>query len=219
VVHPVYGDIGTYTNIVEKAGDTTDVESKLSVRVKILGVVMYREEAERREHWQSDRLFSFHGVTDTNEEKLEVRGEARGNSFVITSPTGTVVGPANVHPSNPWSANILNTDTMMASKTGKLFKVRVIGGRVEGARAGGNASQIRRYEIDSDTRQYVWLDDQGVPVAFRTVDGKNIIDFLLIRYPSGEPAPWSVSPPDDSVSSASVSPQGETRPLNASYGH
>ena len=88
VVHPVYGDIGTYTNIVENAGDTTDVESKLDVEVKILGVVMYSEAAKRNEHWQNGRLLAFHGVTDLNEQKIEVQGEARGNSFVITSPTG-----------------------------------------------------------------------------------------------------------------------------------
>jgi Family of unknown function (DUF6134) len=219
VVHPVYGDIGTYTNIVQKAGDTTEVESKLDVEVKILGVVMYSEAAERSEHWQNGRLLSFHGVTDMNDRKLEVKGEARGNSFVITSPTGTVVAPANVHPSNPSPANLLNTDTMMSSKTGELFKVRVIGGAVERAMTDGHFGQIRRYEIDSDIRQYVWLDDQGVPVAFRTEDDDTFVDFLLIRYPSGKPAPWSVSPPDDSIIAASVSPQSESRAIHASYEH
>lgn len=219
VVHPVYGDIGTYTNIVEKAGDTTDVESKLDVEVKILGVVMYSEAAKRNEHWQNGRLLAFHGVTDLNEQKIEVQGEARGNSFVITSPTGTVVGPANVHPSNPSPVNPLNTDMMMSSKTGELFKVQVIAGTVEHATTNGRVGRIRRYEIDSDTRQYVWLDDHGVPVAFRTEDNDTFVDFVLVRYPSGEPAPWSASPPDESALSASVSPQSEIHTIHASYDH
>ena len=108
---------------------------------------------------------------------------------------------------------------MMSSKTGELFKVQVIAGAVEHSTTNGRVGQIRRYEIDSDTRQYVWLDDHGVPVAFRTEDNDTFVDFVLIRYPSGEPAPWSVSPADDSALSASISPQSEIHTIHASYDH
>ncbi|HYB09224.1 MAG TPA: DUF6134 family protein [Alphaproteobacteria bacterium] len=220
IVHPVYGDIGTYTNVVEKkAGDVTDVQTKLDVAVKVLGVVLYSEAAVRSEHWQGGRLISFHSVTDTNDQKVEVRGEANGNSFVVTSPSGTVVGPADVHPSNPWSINVLNTNMMMSAKSGKLYTVQLRSREVEDARADESGRKVRQYEIDSDTRQFVWLDDHGVPVAFRTEEGEAAIDFLLIRYPSGEPGLWLDAPPGVSAAAASSPRLVAGQAFQASFGH
>ena len=150
VMHPTYGEIGTYTNVVDRAGDDTSVQSELKIAVKAIGIVVYRQEARRAEHWRNDRLVSFEGVTVTNGNKLEVRGEARDNGFAITTPSGTVIAPSNVHPSNPWSAMVLNTDYMMSTKTGRLIHVRVSGGEEEVvAFAGsGNTARLRQYEID-----------------------------------------------------------------------
>src|SRR5260370_20004022 len=131
VVHPTYGDIGTYTNVVDRAGDDTNVQTELKIAVKAIGIVLYREEARRAEHWRNDRLVSFESVTVTNGNKLEVHGEARDNGFAITTPSGTVVAPSNVHPSNPWSAMVLSTDYMMATKTGRLSHGPVSGGHEE----------------------------------------------------------------------------------------
>ena len=212
IVHPVYGDIGTYTNVVEKkSGDVTDVETKMDVAVKVLGVVLYSEVAERSEHWQNGRLLSFHSITDTNEQRVEVQGEADGNSFVVTSPSGTVVAPANVHPSNPWSVIVLNTNMMMSAKSGKLYTVRVRSGEIEDIRTDDNARKVRQYEVDSDTRQFVWLDDHGVPVAFRDEEGETPIDFLLIRYPSGEPGPCSFTQEDSNATEVERRPVSQSR--------
>src|SRR5260370_10832 len=63
VTHSVFGDIGTYTNTVEPNRDGITVETRVHFEGKMLGVRMYREEAERIERWQGDRLGSFHCVT------------------------------------------------------------------------------------------------------------------------------------------------------------
>ncbi|MEJ0068779.1 MAG: hypothetical protein WDO24_08705 [Pseudomonadota bacterium] len=47
---------------------------------------------------------SFHGITTTNGKAIEVTGEARSDGFAITSPSGTVVAPPDVVPSDPWFA-------------------------------------------------------------------------------------------------------------------
>src|SRR5258708_7083238 len=63
VEHPLYGDIGTYTNIVDQSGDSAEVETKLNIVVKLLGVVVHRQAAERREDWEHGRLTLFRVVT------------------------------------------------------------------------------------------------------------------------------------------------------------
>ena len=179
VIHPTYGDIGTYTNVVDRTGDDTDVHSALNVTVRIVGIVVYRQEAQRVERWRNNRLIGFDGVTITNGNKIEVHGAARGNNFAVTTPRGTVLAPASIHPSNPWSPMVLNSHVMLSTRTGAVLPARVSGGEEASVSLGGNTLRLHQYEIDSDKRQFAWFDDRGVPMAFRTVEDGTPIDFVL----------------------------------------
>ena len=179
ILHPTYGDIGTYTNTVDRNGDDANVQTELKIAVRKIGIVVYRQEAQRAEHWRKDRLMSFESVTVTNGTKLEVRGEARDNGFAITTASGTQIAPGNVHPSNPWSAMVLKTDYMMSTKTGRLIHVRVSGGEEEPVALAGSTVRLHQYEIFGDKHEYVWLDGTGTPVAFRTEEDGSPVDFVL----------------------------------------
>jgi Family of unknown function (DUF6134) len=181
VTHSVFGDIGTYTNTVEPTRDGTTVQTKAHLEVKLLGVRMYREDAERTERWQGTRLVSFHGVTDKGEGPAEVKGEARGNNFVITSPQGTVAAPASVHPANPWSASFLRSNTMMRPDSGKIEQVHVGSGQETAVKIDGATIAAMKYEIDGDTRYTVWLDGRGVPVKFWVDDDSGKVTFTLTK--------------------------------------
>jgi hypothetical protein len=63
VQHSVFGNIGTYTNVVQIVGDMTRVRTSAHFLVTMLGVGLHREDAERTERWQGSRLKSFLGVT------------------------------------------------------------------------------------------------------------------------------------------------------------
>ena len=179
VVHPTYGDIGSYTNLVERVGNDTEVTSNLRIAVRVLGIVIYRQEAQRTEHWQGQRLVRFDGLTVTNGDRIEVHGEARDGGFAVTTAAGTVVAPADVHPSNPWSAMVLDTSYMMSTRTGQILRAQVSGGEVKPVALAGNVLRLHEYEVDTDKRQFVWLDDNGTPVAFRTAEHGTPIDFIL----------------------------------------
>lgn len=197
IKHPLYGDIGTYTNVVQHTGDSVRVETKIRVAVMILGLVVYRREAERTERWQGERLHSFRSITVTNGDRLEVQGEARDNSFVITSTAKMVVAPANVRPSNPWSAKFLRSGAMMSTTTGQVYETLVRESWIDLVTANGKAARLRQYEIVSDKREFVWVNAQDVPVAFRTEEEGTPIDFVLIRYSIREPGSLSASLPQD----------------------
>src|SRR5215468_7575373 len=79
VHHSRYGDIGTYTNSVEKAGETTTVTTDAHIQVSLLGIVLYRQDAQRQERWNGNRLVSFHGVTTVNGKPTEMTGAAQGD--------------------------------------------------------------------------------------------------------------------------------------------
>ena len=181
VNHSVFGDIGTYANTVEPSRDGITVKTRAHFEVKMLGVRMHREDAERTEHWQGNRLVSFHSVTDKGDGPMEVNGEARGNSFVITSPQGTITAPWSVHPANPWSSNFLHSNTMMRPDSGKLEQVRIGSGQETAVKIDNATSPAVKYEIDGSTKYTVWLDSRGVPVEFVVNDDTGKVTFTLAK--------------------------------------
>jgi hypothetical protein len=48
VVHSIYGEIGRYSNTVERRGDETEVRSELRISVRILGISAYRQDVIAR---------------------------------------------------------------------------------------------------------------------------------------------------------------------------
>lgn len=181
VEHPTYGDIGTYTNIISRNGDDVLVQTQLHIAVKVLGITMFRQDAQRFERWRNDRFVGFDGLTVTNGDKVQVRGEARGNNFAITTDKGTILAPGNVHPSNPWSPMVLDGRVVMSTRNGQVLPARVSGGEEETVAFNGNTQRLRQYEIYTDKQQFVWFDDRGIPVAFRTQEKGTPIDFVLVR--------------------------------------
>lgn len=184
ITHSSFGEIGTYTNTVSQSGDLTQVETQLRIAVKLLGLVVYREEADRTEQWRGDRLMAFKGVTAVNGDKLEVRGEAHGDQFVIKSPSGVQTAPGTVVSSNPWPGKQFKTNLMMSTKTGQLDKIDVSGGHDTIITIGGLTMPVRHYVIQSDKRQEVWVDERGVPVRFRSEEADGPVDFTLATSPT-----------------------------------
>src|SRR3954451_8966423 len=127
-IHSVFGDIGTYTNRIERDGDATVIRTTVHLDVHVLGVVLHREDAERVERWRGNMLREFHGTTTVNGVATAVDGKADGNAFVIDSPRGRIMAPATIRPSNPWSSDFLGTSMMMLTDTGEIEPVRVTGG-------------------------------------------------------------------------------------------
>jgi hypothetical protein len=192
VSHSTFGEIGSYTNTVEPGRDGVTVQTQAHFQVSMLGVRMYREDAERTERWQGNRLVSFHGVTDKGDGPAEVKGEARGNGFVITSSQGTITAPASVHPANPWSNNFLTSNTMMRPDSGKIEQVRIGSGQETTVKIDGATIPAVKFEIDGTTKYTVWLDGRGVPVKFVADDDTGKVTFTLARCIGCGPEPTQV---------------------------
>jgi len=179
VEHPTYGNVGIYKNTIVQDGDSVDVQTELHVAVKMLGVPLFRQDADRLEHWEKGRLVAFHSGTNDNGKEIDVNGKAQGDAFVIQSPLGTFTAPARVHPSNPWGMQCLDTDVMMGTKTGKVNNVVVIDTGETNVTFDGHAMKLHQYFIDSDKHQVVWVNEDGIVTAFQTVEAGTPITFVL----------------------------------------
>jgi hypothetical protein len=190
VEHSSYGNIGLYSNTVTQDGADIDVRTQLHVAVKMLGIRLFHQDASRLEHWENGRLISFHGNTDDNGKEIDIAGTAQGNSFIIQSPFGIVTAPGTVHPSNPWAPQCLaNTDSMMSTKTGRLFKVTVTDTGEKSVTLDGQTMQLHQFFIDGEKHEVVWFDPRGVVVGFQTEEDGSHVTFVLKRDQAAAAAP------------------------------
>lgn len=179
VVHPLYGTIGTYTQTIARSGDTTRIDGQLRVAAKVLGITVHREESDHIEIFRGDRLVSLLSVTTTNGARLDVRGEAQGDHFVVTSLTGDLEAPADIAPSDPWVLKQLGVGTVVSMKTGRIIPTRVTGGELAMVPLQGAVVATRHFMAHGEREQEIWMNDHDVPIKFRSVENGTAIDFML----------------------------------------
>jgi hypothetical protein len=180
--HPVYGRIGTYTNLVDTNGQLTTVTTEGRIRVSFLGIVLFRQDFDRIERWVGERLMSFQGMTTTNGRSVEVKGQAEGGGFAVQSPNGSFMAPATVKLANPWSEAVLKGETMLTPDRGRLEDVQVRSAEMSEIAINGAMLRAQRFEIARTTgekRYDVWIDDEGTPVMFSVNTGRGTVTFTL----------------------------------------
>jgi hypothetical protein len=192
VLHPVYGEIGTYTDTIDRGAETVRIEGCLRIAVKVLGLVAYRMESNTTEIMRGDRLVSLQSATDKDGQQLEVHGEARGDQFLVSGTGGSFAGPANIAPTDPWLLTRTGEETVVFTDTGRIFNVSITGGDLDTVTMNGVSVTARHFVVMGVRRQEVWLDDGKVPVMFRVVEDGTPIDFVLknpAASASGSPSP------------------------------
>ncbi len=183
VQHSRYGKIGTYSNTIVHDGDEISVNTELSISVSFLGITVFRQTASRQEHWKSGRLVYFHGVTTTNGKLIELSGEADGDRFVLRTPNGEAVAPANVRLANPWTPETLIGGSVFTLDRGRLDKVRVTGGESATVDVDGEEIQVTKYEVyllDGRKKYEVEFNEHGTPVQFVLFTSGGAVTFSLV---------------------------------------
>jgi hypothetical protein len=182
VHHSRYGRIGTYTNTIVQHGDEISVNTELRITVSFLGITAFRQEASRQERWNRGRLVYFHGVTNTNGKSIELSGTADGGRFVLRTPNGEAVAPANVRLANPWTSEILFGNSMFTLDRGRLDEVHVTGGEFAWVEVDGRKIHAKKYEVyllNGSKKYEVDFDENGTPVQFMMFNSDGVVTFSL----------------------------------------
>jgi hypothetical protein len=194
VEHPTYGNIGSYTETIDTERDVTRIDSELRVAVKVIGIVVHREQASATELWRGTRLASMQTVTEINGARTEVSGAMNRDAFVVTSASGTRTAPAEVAPSDPWMLTGIGHGVIVSTRSGKVECVNVTGGEAAALTVEGMRLATRHFQVDSPSqadRFDIWLDGNGVPVRFRSREKSgDLINFVLVSPdPQADAAP------------------------------
>ena len=179
VLHPHYGEIGTFTDTIDRRPGTMRIEGRLRIAMKFFGIILYRKETDVTAIMRDERLISLQSVTKKGGEYLQVRGEVLGDQFVVNTTSGTFAGPTTILPSDPFVLKSTGEGTMVSTDTGRISSVKVSGGDHDTVSVNGNSISGRRFSVVGVTQWEVWLDDHGIPVMFRIVENGTPIDFVL----------------------------------------
>lgn len=209
IVHPTFGDIGNFTDRIERSGDRMSIHTQLRVAVRMLGVVVYREHSDGTEVLQGRRLVSLENVGDQDGMEINVHGRVEGGRFMVNSPTGSVPAPLDVLPSDPWLVRNTTQGKVVSTRTGQVVDVSVTGGEPVAIEVQGTWLRTRHYVANGDKRQEIWMADNSVPVMFRSFEDGTPIDFVL-KTPLSQAVPGYV---------AAVPAPGPTAMMNVSPGH
>jgi hypothetical protein len=197
IVHPYYGDIGTLTDTIDRTPDVTRIESRLRIRVEILGIAVYSQASDTTEIIHGNRLVSLQSVSEKDGHHLEVHGHAQDGTFVVNGTAGLSTGPATTMPSDPWLLKSIGQGTLVYPVTGKIAKASVSGGDRETIAVNGGPLTVRHFWVEGENREDVWLDSRGIPVMFRSIEDGTAIDFVL-RDTTAAPTVAPALPPDRS---------------------
>jgi hypothetical protein len=187
VTHSRYGAIGTYDRVFTESGGVTQANSHLRIAVKVLGLVVHREDADTTETWRGGRLTSFDSTTTVNGKPIKVTGEARGGQFVVNTPTGVETAPPDVAPTDPSGFARTGRAEVVSLKSGRLDKVDVTGGEMQSVALRGASVDARHYRVSTaaqPNKWEVWLDSNGLPVKFRSQEHGDFVDFVLTNPPA-----------------------------------
>jgi hypothetical protein len=182
VSHSKVGYVGSYSCAVSPLGNgMTQISSREQIDVALLGIPLYWMDAVGTERWQGNRLISFDATTEKTTGRVEVRGEARGSDFVITSPQGTLTAAGSVHPAEPCAPDFLQSTTILRPDTGGIEEVRISGGAPTSVVIDGTSIPVHKYILDGRTRYTAWLDARNLPVMFAIEDNAGEATFTLTR--------------------------------------
>jgi hypothetical protein len=187
VEHPRYGVIGTYTHEKSESGEITRISSQLHVKVKLLGMKVYRQDVAQNELLDKGRLISFQSAANTNGSQINVHGRAENNRFVITSPAKTFSVSGDVLPCDPWLITRHGSGQVVSMKSGKIDNAVVTGGESAPVLIQGKMRPARHFNVRTDTlpnEWQVWIDEEGTPVKFRSVEQGTPIDFTFYSWSS-----------------------------------
>lgn len=184
IKHDSRGDIGRVVNTVRVNGETVTIRSRERIEVKVLGLVAYRQSADRRETWAGATLTGFTGRTDADGKVSTVRAARSGGSLAIDSSNGPRSASGMVAPANPWRIEAMAAGKLLDVVAGDIKAVTITEIGAARIKVAGRSVTTRHFRISGSMRREVWYDGTGVAVKMRFFHGNDVIDMTLVDAPS-----------------------------------
>lgn len=162
----------------EIAPDILEVVARLDIQVTFLTIPVYDYAYHSTAQWRNGRLINLAVKIDDDGEKSTVSASMQGDNLSVIGPTGKIIIPHAIFPTNHWNATVLSSNQVLNTLSGEISQVKISNQGLEKIRAEGREIEATKYQYAGDIDTNVWYDTQGRWVKMRfPAKGGSIIDY------------------------------------------
>lgn len=155
-------EIGGKSVSVLRDGSAVEVETRIDIAVKILGITAYRYTLIARETWLRGALQTLRAETDDNGTAHFARADRRGGALLIEGSAFAGPAPDDSATTSYWSPAFLDRPVWISTQDGRLLNVTATNlGAVDFPSAAGTVAATR-WRIGGDlTDLFLYYDAAG----------------------------------------------------------
>ena len=179
--------IGSHTVILRGEPDRLAAEIAVDLKVKLLGITVFRYTHRAEERWDGSRLAALSAETYDNGETYRVQVQAAANGLLVNAEAAAPSGatPANFRrqifspdllPTSHWNPHQLQQQFLLNTQTGEADEVKIEPVGREMVQTPAGPVPATRYRYSGDLRMEQWYGDDGrwLGLAFSGRDGSRV---------------------------------------------
>lgn len=153
--------IGEHRVDFKRADRGYSAETRIDIKVQILGVTAFEYHHRSTEVWRNDRLQTFHSETSDDGSDFFVDGRATADGFEMTNRKGSESAPADVMVASFWTPAIPQQRQLIDPQRGRLKDQQLLGVDTFTVDVAGTPVATTRYRVSGVSDGWVAYDDQG----------------------------------------------------------
>jgi len=177
-------NIGEHSFLVSKEKSKTEISIDASFDIKILFFTAYKYRHTNREVWKGQCLESINAETNDNGTEFLVQGERKNTLLEVKNNEALLKLDSCVKTFAYWDQNIVNSNKLLNSQTGKVEDVVVTSLGVNSIDSVLGKQSASKYRLQAKTFAIdLWYsaDSEWLALESTTEDG-NVLTYKLSDY-------------------------------------
>jgi len=171
--------VGTHQILVDHRNDFTSVMSQSIIKIKLLGLTLYRFRYESEEEWDTQGLRRLQVRVDDDGQRLEINGSRKGERFQWSmNEEEQKSHRMPVFPTSHWNPAVLTQNQVLNTLTGGMSRITVQPHQEETLALEQGVAEVNKFRYSGDLHLDSWYDKSGrwMGMRFEGRDG-SIIEY------------------------------------------
>ena len=169
--------VGQHATTFLHEGLDLTVESKMNLKITLLGIPVYSFDYVSVEKWSDGVLSRLDVDVEDGADQIKISSLLNAEGLSIISPSGTFTVRGPIISTNHWNAEVVKQSRVLNTLTGKINQVKLISKGEERIPIKDGHIVATRYDYSGElTDTSVWYDSQGrwSKLEFKGRDGSTV---------------------------------------------
>jgi hypothetical protein len=167
------------TTFLHEGSDLT-VESKMNLKITLLGIPVYSFDYKSLEKWSDGVLTQIDVDVKDGADQFKISSLLNEQSLTIISSSETFTISGEIISTNHWNADIVRESRVLNTLTGKINQVKLVNMGEESIQIKDSEILATRYDYSGELEDTsVWYDSNGrwSKLEFKARDG-SIVEYI-----------------------------------------